>query len=77
MTLRIDLKNKIAYPLDDVNEAGRGTEPFEFEDVFYLEPPVPERFAILAVSETGDRIDGIGMKVSDTTYIICEGNYED
>ena len=77
MTLRIDLKNKIAYPLDDVNESGRGTDPFVFEDVFDLEPPVPERFALLAVSELGDRIDGIGLKVSDTTYIICEGNYDD
>lgn len=77
MTLRIDLKNKTAYPLDSVNEAGRGTGPFPFEDVFDLDPPVPERFAILAVSEIGDRIDGIGMKVSDTAYVICEGIYDD
>lgn len=70
MTLRVDLKRGKAYSLDNV--VFKSTDTISFNDVADLDPPVPERLALLRLAEEGEVVPDIGMKLDSTTYIVQE-----
>jgi hypothetical protein len=71
MTVRIDLKLKQMIPLDDVVTKLGGI--VHFEDLSDLDPPIPERVALLKLSSAKDVIPDIGVKLDDNTYIVQQG----
>lgn len=70
MTLRVDLKEGKAYSMDNV--VIRPNDTISFNDVSDLDPPVPERIALLRLAEEGEVVPDIGMRINDTTYIVQE-----
>lgn len=70
MTIRIDLKTKKATHLDNV--VLKQGDIVSFNDVSELDPPVPERMALLKLSTMGDLIEGIGMRIDEHTYVVQE-----
>jgi hypothetical protein len=70
MTVRIDLKLKQMTSLDDV--VTKLGDIVHFEDLSDLDPPIPERMALLKISVAKDIIPNIGTRLDDTTYIVHE-----
>lgn len=70
MTVRIDLKLKQMTPLDNV--VTKLGDIIHFEDLSDLDPPIPERMALLKLSVAEDIISGIGVRLDDTTYLVHE-----
>lgn len=70
MTVRIDLKLKQMTPLDNV--VTKLGDIIQFEDLSDLDPPIPERMALLKLSVAEDIISGIGVRLDDTTYLVHE-----
>lgn len=70
MTVRIDLKLKQMTPLDNV--VTKLGDIIHFEDLSDLDPPIPERMALLKLSVAKDIISGIGVRLNDTTYLVHE-----
>jgi hypothetical protein len=70
MTVRICLKTKKATHLDNV--VMKQGDVVEFNDIDDLDPPVPERVALLRVCAIGDVVDGLGMRLDADTYIVQE-----
>jgi hypothetical protein len=70
MTVRVDLKAKVSTSLDNVimKQGDRVT----FNDVAELDPPIPERLALLKLCRYGETVTGIGVKLDDATYIVQE-----
>jgi hypothetical protein len=70
MTLRVDLKERKAYSMDNV--VFKPNDIISFNDVADLDPPVPERIALLRLAEEGEVVPDIGMRIDSTTYIVQE-----
>ena len=70
MTVRVDLKSKIATSLDNVVQ--KQGDVFHISDVSDLDPPVPERIALLKLCAIGDIVPNVGMKVDEGVYIVQE-----
>lgn len=70
MTLRVDLKEGKAYSMDNV--VIRLNDTISFNDIADLDPPIPERIALLRLTGEGEVVPDIGMRVNDTTYIVQE-----
>jgi hypothetical protein len=70
MTVRVDTKLKKATHLDNVVQ--REGDVIEFNDVSDLDPPVPERVAILKICGMGDQVEGVGMRIDEHTYVVQE-----
>ena len=70
MTVRVDTKLKKATHLDNVVQ--REGDVIEFNDVSDLDPPVPERVALLKLCEKGQHVEGIGMRIDEHTYVVQE-----
>jgi len=68
MTVRIDLKLKQMTPLDDV--VTKLGDIVHFEDLSDLDPPIPERMALLKISNVKDIIPDVGVRLDDNTYIV-------
>ena len=68
MTVRIDLKLKQMTPLDDV--VTKLGDIVHFEDLSDLDPPIPERMALLKISNAKDIIPSVGVRLDDNTYIV-------
>lgn len=68
MTVRIDLKLKQMTPLYDVVTKLGGI--VHFEDLSDLNPPIPERMALLKISKVQDIIPHVGVRLDDNTYIV-------
>ena len=68
MTVRVDLKNKRVYRLDDVIPVSDAQ--WDYVEVEDLDPPIPERVALLRVAEVGDVIKGVGIKIGEDSYIV-------
>ena len=70
MTVRIDLLRKEMTSLDNmVLQTG---DIVKFKNIADLAPPIPERMALLKISESKDVISGLGMKIDENTYIVQE-----
>ena len=70
MTVRVDLKNKIATHLDNVVQK-RG-DVVKFNDVSELDPPLPERMALLKLCGMNEVVAGLGMRIDEHTYVVQE-----
>ena len=70
MVLRVDMTSKLAYSMDDV--IIHSTNPIPFNDVSDLDPPVPERVALLKLCEVGEQIDDIGLRLSEDVFVVQE-----
>lgn len=70
MTVRVDLKNKIATHLDNIVQ--KQGDIVKFNEVEDLDPPVPERVAMLKLCKMGDIVEGLGMRLDEDTYIVQE-----
>jgi len=68
MTIRVDLKSKKATHLDNV--VMKQGDVVEFNDIDELDPPVPERVAMLKLCAIGDVVDGLGMKLDEDVYVV-------
>ncbi len=68
MTVRIDLKLKQMTPIDDV--VTKLGDVVHFKDISDLDPPIPERMALLKISVAKDIIPDIGVRLDDNTYIV-------
>ena len=68
MAVRVDLKLKRMTVLDDiVQKAG---DIVAFDDVSELDPPIPERLALLRLCAQGEIIPDVGVRLYDDTYLI-------
>jgi hypothetical protein len=70
MTIRIDLTSNKATHLDNV--VLKEGDVISFSDVSELDPPVPERVALLRLSPHGEHVEGIGMRIDEHTYVVNE-----
>lgn len=70
MTLRINLTTNKAVHLDNVVQ--REGDVISFSDVSELDPPVPERVALLKLSPHGEHVEGVGMRIDEHTYVVNE-----
>jgi hypothetical protein len=70
MVLRIDMTSNLAYSMDDV--IIHSTNPIPFNDVSDLDPPVPERVALLKLCEVGEQIDDVGLRLEKNVYLVQE-----
>ena len=70
MTVRIDLLRKEMTSLDNV--VLRLGDVVRFEDISELDPPIPERMALLKISTAKDIVPHVGTKLDDNTYIVQE-----
>ncbi len=70
MTVRVCLKTKKATHLDNV--VMKQGDVVEFDNVEDLDPPVPERVAMLKLCAIGDVVDGLGMRLDEHTYVVQE-----
>jgi hypothetical protein len=43
---------------------------FHFSDVSDLDPPVPERIALLKLCAVGDIVPDVGMKLDEDVYVV-------
>ena len=68
MTVRIDLKSKVATSMDNVIQ--KQGDVIKFNDVSELDPPIPERVALLKLCGYGEIVPDIGMKLDDSTYVV-------
>jgi hypothetical protein len=71
MTVRVDIGKGRMTPLDDAIPH-RGVVDIPFTDVEELDPPIPERVAMLRMAPVGDVIDGVGVRLDDDTFIVQE-----
>ena len=58
-------------PLDDAIPS-RGVEERSFTNVDDLDPPIPERVALLRMAPIGDVIDGVGVRLDEDTFVVQE-----
>lgn len=70
MTIRIDTKLKKATHLDNVVQKGGDVVPFN--NISDLDPPIPERVALLKLSPHGEHVEGLGMRIDEYTYVVHE-----
>lgn len=70
MTVRIDLVRKQMVSLD--NFVTKEGDIIPFKDISELDPPIPERAALLKIAACGEIVTGIGFKIDDNTYVIQE-----
>ena len=70
MTVRICLKTNKATYLDNV--IMRRGDIVSFNDVSELDPPVPERVALLKLCEMNEVVAGLGMRIDEHTYVVQE-----
>lgn len=70
MTVRVDLKNKIATSMDNV--ILKQGDIVKFNDISELDPPVPERIALLRLCAYGEIVPDVGMRLDDNTYVVHE-----
>ena len=68
MTIRVDTKNNVATSMDNVVQ--KQGDVFHFSDVSDLDPPVPERIALLKLCAVGDIVPGVGMKLDEDVYVV-------
>ena len=68
MTIRVDTKNKVATSMDNVVQ--KQGDVIKFNDVSELDPPIPERVALLKLCAYGEIVPDIGMKLDDSTYVV-------
>jgi len=68
MTIRVDLKSKIATSMDNVVQ--KQGDVVKFSDVSELDPPVPERVALLKLCAVGDIVPDVGMKLDEDVYVV-------
>lgn len=71
MTVRINTKRGILVPLDNIIPS-RGMEGILFSDVDDLEPPIPERIALLRIAPVGEVVTGVGVRLDEDTFIVQE-----
>jgi hypothetical protein len=71
LTLLVNTILKKATPLDDALPS-REMEEIHFEEVNNLDPPVPERIALLTVAPVGEVIDGLGVNRGAGVFVVCE-----
>ena len=70
MTIRVDLKTNKATYLDNV--VLKEGDVVQFNNVSELDPPVPERVALLKLCEKGQHVGGLGMRIDEYTYVVHE-----
>lgn len=70
MTIRIDLTSMKATHLDNV--VLKEGDVVQFNDVSELDPPVPERVALLKLCDKGQHVEGLGMRIDEYTYVVHE-----
>lgn len=58
-------------PLDDAIPS-RGMEERSFTNVDDLDPPIPERVALLRMAPIGDVIDGVGVRLDGDIFVVQE-----
>jgi len=71
MTVRINTKRGTLVPLDNIIPS-RGMEGILFSDVDDLEPPIPERIALLRIAPVGEVVTGVGVRLDEDTFIVQE-----
>lgn len=71
MTLRVSIKEGKATPLDEVLP-NRAMGDILFKDIEELDPPVPERIALLRLAPMGEIIDGLGVRLDEDTFVVQE-----
>ena len=71
MTLLVNTILKRATPLDDALPS-REMEEIYFEEVSDLDPPVPERIALLTVAPVGEIIENLGVNRGAGVFVVCE-----
>lgn len=70
MTVRICLKTNKATYLDNV--IMRRGDIVSFNDVSELDPPLPERIALLKLCGMNEVVGGLGMRIDEHTYVVQE-----
>tara|TARA_R110000868_G_scaffold39499_6_gene137571 strand:+ start:1727 stop:1951 length:225 start_codon:yes stop_codon:yes gene_type:complete len=68
MAVRVDLKLKRMTVLDDVVQKAGDT--VMFDDVSELDPPIPERVALLKLCALNEIIPDVGVRLNDDTYLV-------
>lgn len=71
MTVRVSIKEGKASPLDEVIP-NRAMVDILFTDVEELDPPIPERIALLRLAPMGEIIEGIGVRLDEDTFVVQE-----
>lgn len=72
MTLRIDMKDKKVYSMDNVLWRIHSPSDNDFENINDLDPPVPERVALLKLCEVGEVVPDVGMRLEGDIYVVQE-----
>jgi len=70
MTVRVDMKLKVCTHLDNVVQ--REGDVVKFNDISELDPPIPERVAMLSLCGLSDQVEGLGMRIDEFTYVVQE-----
>ena len=70
MTVRVDMKLKVCTHLDNVVQ--REGDVVKFNDISELDPPIPERVAMLSLCDLSDQVEGLGMRIDEHTYVVQE-----
>ena len=68
MTIRVDTKNRVATSMDNVVQ--KQGDVIKFNDVSDLDPPVPERIALLKLCAVGDIVPDVGLKLDEDVYVV-------
>jgi len=71
MTVRVNVNKGTMVPLDSVLPS-RGMLGVSFLDVSELDPPIPERIALLRIAPLGEIVDGVGVRLDENIYIVQE-----
>ena len=70
MTVRIDLKTKIATSMDNI--VSKQGDIVKFNDIAELDPPIPERMALLKLCAYREVVPDIGMRIDEDIFIVQE-----